>query len=391
MTECTSTQSNSPFSTGLPALYVIAFVSGISIGLFNPFISTLMAQHQVEPLWIGANSTIYFLVIALGTPLVAKILRQLGLRKTMIFGLAIMGLSAPLFTMTTQLPLWFVIRAVMGVGCCLYLVSGQTALNFFCHEGNRATVNGLNALAFTFGFGIGPVIGSSLYNVSPKLSFSLGSLIVLSGIVVVWIGLPEKSVVFKPSSHTGIFRKLKLPLHGAFAYGFAESALVSLYPVYLLGQNYTVEQIGYTFAVFVVGGLVSTVPVTHLADRFGRLKILLICVCTVVFSFLSLSLIENSVVTQICALIAGASISPIFPLAMALIGEKLSQNELSSGSALFTGVYSFGCTAGPLLSSMVMQILGDRYIFSLAIVSFVLFLFYILKPSKKGLDYQNYR
>ncbi|MBD2531813.1 MFS transporter [Nostoc flagelliforme FACHB-838] len=383
MTELISTKSNSPFSTGLPALYSIAFLSGISIGLFNPFISTLMAQHQVDDLWIGANSTVYFLVIALGTPFVVKVLPKLGLRKTMMLGLTMMGISAPLFTMTTSMPLWFIIRAVMGIACCLYLVSGNTALNHFCHEGNRAIVNGLNALAFTFGFGIGPVIGSAFYNVSPKLSFLLGSALIFSGVIVVWIALPDKTVVFQQSSRSGIFNKLKLPLQGAFAYGFAESTLVSLYPVYLLRQNYNIEQIGYTFAVFVVGGLLSTVPVTHIADKFGRLKVLFMSVSIVILSFLSLSLIQDSTATQIFAFIAGASISPIFPLAMALIGAKLSRNELSSGSALFTAIYSFGCTAGPIASSLAIKLFGDGYIFSLVIIIFAIFLFYVGRQNKK--------
>jgi len=374
--------STSPFSTGLPALYVIAFLSGISIGLFNPFISTLMAQNQVDDIWIGANSTEYFLAMALGTPVVAKILQPIGLRRTMMLGLALMGLSAPLFPLTTQLPLWFVIRAVMGFACCLYLVGGQTALNHFCHESNRAIVNGLHAMAFSFGFGIGPVIGSALYHLSPKLTFSLGSILVLSGIVVVWIGLPERLVVFQPS-RTGIFKRLTLPLQGAFAFGFAESTLVSLYPVYLLRQHYSVEQIGYTFSVFVVGGLLATVPVTHLADRFGRLKILFICACIVVFSMLSLSLTDNPIATQIFAFIAGASISPVFPLTLTLIGEKLSRDELSSGSALFTAVYSSGCTAGPILSSIPLRFFGKHYIFSLIVVIFIIFMFYITKQNKK--------
>lgn len=112
--------SDSPFSVGLPALYIIGFLSGISMGLFSPFISTLMSQHKVSEVLIGANSTVYYLAITLGTPLVAKILPQIGLRRTMMFGLALMGLTAPLFTMTTQVSLWFVIRAVMGIACSLY-------------------------------------------------------------------------------------------------------------------------------------------------------------------------------------------------------------------------------------------------------------------------------
>ncbi len=384
MENLTSTKSNSAFSNGLPVLYVIAFLSGISIGLFNPFISTFMAQNQVDELWIGANSTVYFLMIFLGTPLVAKILRQIGLRKTMTLGLMLMGFSAPLFPMTTQLSLWFVIRAVMGFGCCLYLVCGQTALNYFCHENNRSIASGLYSLAFSFGFGMGPVMGSSLYNFSPQLTFSLGSLLILTGLVVVWIGLPEKSIVFDSSIRPELFRKLKLPLYGAYAYGFVDATLVSLYPVYLLQQNYGVEQIGSTFVLFVLGGLLATLPVTHLADRFDKLKVLLITVCIIIFSLSSLSVTTNSMTIQILAFVSGASISPIFPLAIAMIGNKVSENELSSGSALFTTVYGFGCAAGPILSSIVMQIFGARQIFILSIISFALVLVYTVSELNKS-------
>lgn len=199
--------SKSPFSKGLPALYVVAFLSGLSLGLFNPFISTFMAQHNVDDVLIGANSTVYFLVIALGTPAVAKILRQIGLRRTMMLGFALMGLIAPLFPLTTQLSLWFIIRIFMGFACCLYLVSGQTALNSFCNDSNRAIVNGLDALFFSLGFGLGPIIGSVFYHLSPIITFSLGGTLILSGIVVVYFGLPEKTVSFQ-SLNLGIFKKL---------------------------------------------------------------------------------------------------------------------------------------------------------------------------------------
>jgi MFS family permease len=121
-----------------------------------------MEQQHIDDVWIGANSTVYFLAIALGTPFVEKLLRRIGIRRTMMFGLLVTGSSAPLFPMTTELPLWFLIRVVMGFGVCFYLVGGQTAVNNFSYESNRASVNGLHALAFVIGLGIGPGSMSSL-------------------------------------------------------------------------------------------------------------------------------------------------------------------------------------------------------------------------------------
>ncbi|MFM6434056.1 MAG: MFS transporter [Microcystis panniformis] len=380
--------ANSPFSVGLPALYLVAFLSGISLGLFNPFISTLMKEEGYDNIVIGANSTLYFFVIAAGTPIVASILRQIGLRKTMMLGFLLMGITAPLFAFTTQLSFWFIIRGVMGLACCLYLISGQTAINYFCNDQNRAMVNGLDALAFSLGFGIGPIMGAVAYNLSPKITFLLGSGLILSGIVVVFFGLPEKTVKFQKPNFS-IIQKLKLPLQGAFAYGFSVATLVSLYPLFLLEQNYGIERIGLIFGLFILGGLISTVPITHLADKMGKVKVLVVSVIIVIVSVFGLSLIENPMITPFLAFVSGVGMSPIFPLSLALIGSTVTLNELSSGSAVFTSIYSAGCTAGPILSAIVMTMMGTRYIFSLMLVIFVLFLLSLSQSQKSHPDYQH--
>ncbi len=380
--------ANSPFSVGLPALYLVAFLSGISLGLFNPFVSTLMKEKGYDNIVIGANSTLYFFVIAAGTPIVASILRQIGLRKTMMLGFLLMGITAPLFAFTTQLSLWFIIRGVMGLACCLYLISGQTAINYFCNDQNRAMVNGLDALAFSLGFGIGPIMGAVAYNLSPKITFFLGSGLILSGIVVVFFGLPEKTVKFQKPNFS-IIQKLKLPLQGAFAYGFSVATLVSLYPLFLLEQNYGIERMGLIFGLFILGGLISTVPITHLADKMGKVKVLVGSVIIVIVSVFGLSLIENPMITPFLAFVSGVGMSPIFPLSLALIGSTVTLNELSSGSAVFTLIYSAGCTAGPILSAIVMTMMGTRYIFSLMLVIFVLFLLSLSQSQKSHPDYQH--
>ena len=379
--------SDSPFASGLPALYIVAFLSGISLGLFNPFISTLMKQNGLNDIVIGANSTLYFFIIAIITPSVPNGLRKVGLRRIMILGFLLMGISAPIFPLTTNLFIWFIVRALMGLACCLYLISGQTAINYFCNNRNRAIVNGLYALAFSLGFGLGPVMGAAVYNLSPEITFLLGSGLILSGIIVVYFGLPEKKVKFQ-KPRLRIINKLKLPLQGSFTYGFSVATLVSLYPLYLLEQNYSVDRIGYIFGLFILGGLISTVPVTHLADRMGKIKVLSGSVIVVIISVIGLSLLENPQITPFLAFISGIGMSPIFPLSLALIGSKVRVEELSSGSALFTSIYSAGCTAGPILSAIVMTLMGTRYIFTLMLI---LFIFFLLSLTKSKKPYPKYR
>jgi MFS family permease len=379
----------SPLASGLPALYTIAFLSGISVGLFNPLISALMAEKGVGPLWIGANSTVYFLVMASGTPLVPKLLKGLGLRRTMMVGLGLMGLTAPLFPLTDNLGLWFAIRAGMGLAACLYLVSGQAGLNYFCHPQNRALVSGLQALSLSFGLGLGPILGGMLYRISPLLTFTLGGGIILSGIGVVAIGLPERVLAFAASDASQLRGKLRLPLQGAFVYGFTVSTLVSLYPVYLLRQAYTIEEMSYALSLFVVGSLVATVPFTHWADLWGKMKVLKICTGIAACSLLSISFFSGGLAVKILALITGVGVSPIFPLSLSLIGEKVGEQKLSAGSALFTATYGYGCTAGPLFSGLAMQVLGEQTIFGASFGIFVVFLNNLSKVNSNDFNFSN--
>ncbi|MEP0791427.1 MULTISPECIES: MFS transporter [Cyanophyceae] len=387
MQQSSSTKTGSLFSTRLLALYIISFSAGASLGIFNPLISTFMEQRQIDEVWIGANSTVYFLTIALSTPLVEKLLRQTGIHRIMMFGLLLTSFSAPLFPMTAQLPFWFVIRIVMGFGVCCFLVSGQTALNNFSHESNRASVSGIYFLALGMGFVIGPVIGSRIYAISPQLAFIVGGGVLLCGLAFAWRDLPRKLIVSTPSptSSSKILNKLTLPIFGVFSYGFAEATLITLYPVFLLRQNYSVQQMGYTFSVFVVGSILSTVPVTQLADRSGKVRILFISVCIGLLASLGLIWVETYEIVLFVSFLAGASIGPIYPLCLSLIGEQLSEEELPSGTALFTTTYSFGCAAGPILSSIMMETFGGRHLFSLCIPLYAMLLLRI------GLQHRNLR
>ncbi|WP_242072119.1 MFS transporter [Nostoc sp. FACHB-110] len=359
------------FSRGLPAIYIISFLSGISLGIFNPLISAFMEHNQTDDVWIGANSTVYFLFITLATPFVAKLLRSLGIRRTIMLGLLMLGLSAVLFPFTKLLPLWFVIRACMGIGACLFLVAGQTGLNHFCHQNNRAIANGLQALSFGVGLALGPIISFIPYSISPKLPFLLGSALILSGIFVAACGIPESFIVAQ-KSNIKILKNLTIPLHAAFAYGLAIATLVSLYPVYLLRQNYSVEEMSYIFSIFVFGDIVSTLPVTYLAQRYGQIKLIFTNVCIGIISLQIISSFDSYIISVIFSFLAGASIGPIFALTLSLIGDKLSKEDLPSGTAIFTGIYSIGCTVAPLISSLFMKSFGVKYIFTFTMLVFVL-------------------
>jgi len=379
-------RSSLPSSMSLLTLYGLSFLFGVTVGIFNPLMSTFMEQHQVSQLWIGATSTVYFLTIALVTPVVERLLRKLGIRLILFLGCLLMMLSAPLFPLTSFLGLWFVIRIVMGLGVCAYLIGGQTALNLFCRDQNRASVSGLYFLAMGLGFIGGPAIGSYLYQISPSLAFLIGGGVSLGAMVIVWIFIPS-SLRVETVSRPAFFHLLKhfqFPIHGIFAYGMAEATLITLYPVFLLKQNYTVTQMGFALSIFVVGSLISTVPVTKIADKYGKVRILFICICVGIIASIGLITLTDYHLLLLFSGLAGASIGPVYPLCLALVGEQVSQGDVGAGTALFTTTYSLGNATGPILAAFLMESLGNSYIFSGFIPIYIVLLLRMMRGKLKA-------
>jgi len=349
----------------LLTLYLLSLISGISLGLFNPLASTYLKESGVADLLIGANSTLFFLMVALGASVVTRLQHYgLGLRQIIILGLALTGVSALIFPLGNDLPYWFVIRGMMGIGVSLYMVGGTTLLNQHAPAHRRAAVNGIYCLAFAVGFGMGPLAGTQLYTLSPTLAFTFGSSVVLVGAILVRMGLPELAASRSEDAKISVWRKISRPLAAIFAYGFAEATLVSIYPLFLLESGSTIPQQGYVFGIFVLGSLIFTLPITTGGDRWGRQRVLggsILCGAVALTGLISQSGLTSTMLGA--AFVAGAALGAIYPLAMSLVGEALSAEALPSGMSLFTSCFGAGCVAGPLTSALVVQHVGMEYLF----------------------------
>jgi len=361
------------FSKPLKTLYIIALLAGIGVGTFNPLVSVFFEQHSVDTVLIGAIASLFFLMIAIAAPLVERILRSSGIRRTMTIGFAITGISAIIFPLQNDIWLWFGIRLIMGIGSAFYMIAGQAALNHYANDKNRAFINGIYGLTFGIGMGIGPIIGPILYSQAPFIAFAAGGLLLISGIAVVYWGIPKSTATLvHPSS--GLLGRLKIPLAAVFAYGFAEAALLTMYPVYLMRLNFTTEQLGWSVGLFIIGGMFSTLPFSHLGDRIGHTRILTLSVSLGIIGLILILLSEDIAYKMGFSMVAGAGFGPVFVLALALLGDILKKTDLPAGSALFTAVFSLGSTYGPWISSLSLEHFGMQHVFTPTISIFVLFI-----------------
>lgn len=365
------------FSAALRALYLSSALAGLALGLFNPLIAAHLDAHGLGELAVGANGSLFFLFTIVAAPLAGQLIRRIGVRSVQAGGIALTAVAAALFPWFDSLLAWSLLRALMGLGLGLYMVSGQTALNGLADERTRASINGLYALAFGAGLGIGPLAGAWLYGIAPTLAFGTGAGLLLLGLVPV-LGYVPALRGSGGGADLKLLARLSLPLHAVFAYGVAEATLMSLYPVFLLQRGYGLREMSLAFSAFVVGSLLATLPVTLWADRHGRERVLAACALIGVLALGALAHLPSVWLVTAVSVLAGASLGPVFALSLSLVGDRVTRAELPAGSALFTAAFSFGCLVAPLLSALLMRAFGGQHLFALSLLLFAVLLLRLL-------------
>ena len=83
---------------------------------------------------------------------------------------------------------------------------------------------------------------------------------------------------------------------GPFGYGFLESSLNAMYPVYALRNGVEFTSVTIILASFSVGGIVSQLPLGMLSDKIGRRPVFLIALGGGAVSFFIASTVETSTI-----------------------------------------------------------------------------------------------
>lgn len=351
-------------------IYSIAFLVGAAMGIISPLATTHMLKHGAGNLWIGTVSSSFFLFLALGSIYAGQKMRGKDISLLIISGLLFTSLCSIVFPLINHPIIWLGLMSMMGIGISFNLVGLQTALHKLTEDRTRAVVSGIYTLCYALGLVVSAVAGPIIYESNEWLPFSLSGICLVLGASLIYTML--KGVLVLPAfSEEKVFRKILVPLYGVFAYGFSETTLVSLYPMFLLHQNIDLHQVGYGLGIFVIGSIIGAVPVTYLADKLGRDKTLAFCLVISIIAILGIILYSSFTIKLIFSFIAGFTIGPVYPLTLALSVQNLSEKELPSGTSLFNVSYGFGSAAGPFLSSLVMGAFGNNYIFSLCLLLFV--------------------
>lgn len=353
-------------SKAFGAIYLSVAISYLGVGLVAPLIAVVLDKHGENSFVVGLIATTMFATFTLSSFPIGAATDRFGPKPILVGGLIIYGASIALFSLNLTTGLFFLARAIEGVGGAAISVATETMISKLSKPDERARRMSYYALSVGIGWAAGPLAGALLYKITPGLPFIACFAFSLLAALLAQALIPET----ESTSHhieelsKGLTKKIIVPMSAGALYGYLMSSLVALVPVYLKQDMQSDEtKTGMIITAVIVGTLASQVPIGRAADRFGKRRTLLACSIAMAIIFFLMALHRDWRWFIATGAGIGAAAGSLYPIGLAIIGGIVRKERLGAATAMFSLAFGFGSFVGPSVSGFAMTHLGNRWLF----------------------------
>ena len=345
-------------------LCLVSVLWAFGFGVNAPLASVWLEQAGGSDALIGLNTAAYYLGIALAATAVPWVMRRLGW-VALFAGVVASGLSAAAFPWGGGLGGWFGLRGLNGAAAALSLIPLETIVNRCSSTRRRAGNFGGYAFCIALGMALGNLVALQMATTAPRLAFVLGGAATLLGAAVVLGWRPvspadEEEVTAPEPLHLG---RNVLAFGSGWAQGFLEGGMVALLPIYLLSSGLSHEQSGWLMGGLMVGVILAQAPLAWLADRLGRAAVLAGCNAAALVGIGGLLGAGSVAWLALWLFVVGACSGALYPLGLALLGERTRPAGMSRAGAWFLAINCGGSLAGPAIAGVAMSLFGRAALF----------------------------
>jgi MFS family permease len=285
-------------------------------------------------------------------------------RLCVVGGIVADAVVIALFPWINVLAAWFVLRLLGGMATALSIIPMETLVNHNAPPEHRARDFGFYAFSVALGIALGSLVGLPLYPLVPRSAFALGGLVTLASGVVAWIGWPVGQA-FQPDEVSQV--RLESLTYGAntlsygtaWVQGFLEGGLITFLSINLLGRGYSEGGVSLLVGGLFAGVILCQVPLAWLADRLGRLRVLLACHGLLLAALVSVRWGPGTPLLAVSLFLLGTCCGALYPLGLALLGERTPAAELARANAWYLASNCAGSLCGPVLFGLAIKWFGQ--------------------------------
>jgi MFS transporter, UMF2 family, putative MFS family transporter protein len=352
----------------------------LAIAVLNTLVPLWLA-HEKLPTWqVGMVGSSYFSGNLLGTLLAGALIKRVGFNRSyylasLLFAVGCVGLGITLGFWS-----WLVWRFIAGIGCAMIWVVVESALMCSGTSRNRGSLLAAYMMVYYAGTVLGQLLVSKVPTGLMEVLPWVTALVLVAILPLLFTrlvherGEPQATTLVWPMLR---LRQARLGVNGCIISGIVLGSLYGLMPLYLNHQGVSDAGIGFWMAVMVSAGIIGQWPIGRLADRFGRLQVLLVQVFVVILG--AMAMLGNAAMGP-ALFILGAAGFTLYPVAMAWACEKVEQHQLVAMNQALLLSYTIGSLLGPTFTSLLMQHYSDKLLFvMIAGVSFIYLLMLLRK------------
>ncbi len=351
-----------PLSTRERTLGLVAILSScgafaVGLGLTLPLLSLLLERRGLPGSINGLNLATAGAAALFITPLVPRLMRNLGTARYLCAALVVSSGALFLLYAVPNLWFWFPIRFLFSAGLNGLFVASEFWINQLAEEHNRGRYISLYGATTAGGFGLGPAIlwAFGAHGITP---FLLGSGLLLAATIPIFIARRAAPQLSKEPGPSVLWALRAAPgiLSAALLFGMIDAGLWGLFPVYAVRSGYTEGHAALAITAMSMGSIVLQYPLGRLADRVDRRLLLMGCAATgVAGALLTPFLIHRPWALYPLLFVWGGIVFGIYTIGLTLVGQRFKGVELASANACYVMLYAAGMLVGPALEGVALD------------------------------------
>jgi MFS family permease len=334
---------------------------GLQAGVALPLVPLTLERQGVDKFTIGVVTAAWAVGMLIFGTRIPRLAARFGAVPVIVAAAVAGAVVNTAYTLTSGPVAWGILTFFHGIVGGVPWVVSEIWMNTVVDESRRGRVMAIYATMVAFGMALGPLLLQvvGVYGPAPFLAAAAVGLLVAAPVLPYWRTAPCIRHG-ADSNFAAVVRVAPLAMFAAFACGLGEQVAFSFLPVYAVGAGVSAQTGTLWLSAFVVGNVVFQWPIGWLADHADRRAVLAggALASMVLVAILPLVPAASPAVIAVVLLWGGISFS-IYPVALALLGQRMRGGDIARANTAFSMIYILGGLVGRPATGGAMDAFGD--------------------------------
>lgn len=354
----------------------------VGSGLQGSLLGVRAEQASFSATTTGVVLGVYYVGYVLGSSWTPTLIRSVG--HIRVFAALTSTASAAVIVhgvWISPLP-WLLLRLVTGVCVAGLFVVSESWLNDAATPATRATLLAVYNTVVTAGL----AAGTFLLNVSDTsgvVLFVVGSVLVSMAAVPIALAphggpVPERS---SPVTWVSVYEAAPLGIVGALVSGLTTGTVVGFGAVYATRAGFGVSGASQFIVAVLFGAVVGQIPLGNWSDRTDRRIVMGVAGILIVSGSIvgvASTTMGNFAGVLTAAVLVGAGGFSLYGLSLAHLADYIDPIQMIAAGARLLTANGLGAAIGPIVSAVLIGVIGPEAMFELLAAVLGAFTFYVV-------------